>query len=194
MIKKTALGIFITAILLYVSLILYIQTHAHTDTAKPSNVIIVLGTRPNLHSPNPCLIARVTHAVSLQRKGLAPTLLFSGGKLGIDDFSEAEVMATVAAEMGLPKETMLLEPRSISTYENLIFSSTIAREKKLTSAIIVSDQYHLPRAALIAQKIGMTYSLSPAINSPCTTELHNRLLFFLMEPIKIVYYKLTGKI
>lgn len=195
--KKIALLfllLFSAGIILYVSLLLYVQSHAFLDTATPSDAIVVLGTRPNTYGANPCLVARVKHAAYLHQRGFAPKILFSGGKLGDDDLSEAEVMKDIAAEFGIENENILIEPRSTSTHENLLFSAAILRQKHLNSIIIVSDAYHLPRASLIAEKLGMNYSVSPAADSPCTTERHNKQLFFIYEPLKIVLYKLTGKL
>lgn len=193
-ITRSILLLFLAGSLLYASLVFYVHSHAFIDSAAPADAIIVLGTRPNTYGANPCLVARVRQAASLYRKGLAPKIVFSGGKLGGDTFSEAEVMERIAPDFGIAQEDIFVESRSTSTHENLLFSSEILSREGLSSVIIVSDAYHLPRAALIAKKLGMHYTLSPAQDSPCTTQRHNIVLFSINEPLKMVLYAITGKL
>lgn len=188
------LCLFVGGMALYGYLILYIQSQAFADTARPSDAIVVLGTGPNLRGPNPCLVARVKHAADLQHQGFATKVIFSGGKVGAAIQSEAAVMKEVARDFAIDPDSILLEPASQSTYENLLFSLAIMRREGLHSMIIISDAYHLPRAALIAEKLGLDYTVSPASDSPCTTERHNQQLFLTNEPLKMVIYKLTGKL
>lgn len=193
-VKKTIRLLIIFLLGLYIALVLYIQTQAYVDTARPSDAIIVLGTRPSVETPNPCLVARVRHATELYTRGVARKLVFSGGKLHRDEKSEAEVMKDVALSLGVADSAILLEPDSTSTYENLSFSQKILEHEHLSLVIIISDPYHLPRAALIAKKLGLSYSISPATDSPCSSELHNIIMYFTSEPLKIVWYKLNGKL
>jgi len=75
-----------------------------------------------------------TYAAELYMRGLAPLLLFSGGVgtgphsghnlLGWDR-PEAEVMADEAVRCGVPREQILLEPRSANSGENIRFTSEL---------------------------------------------------------------------
>ncbi len=184
------LGIFSIHILLAI----YVQTHAYIDTAQSSDVAIVLGTSPNHDGPNPCLVARVDHGIDLLTQGKAANFIFTGGKLEPDVKSEAELMAEVAKAKGIISQAIFVEPKSTSTYENLLFSQKIMKDKHFSTAIIVSDPHQLPRASLIANKLKMSYTVSPAKKSPCSIEWHNLFYYFVYEPIKLEIYKITGKI
>lgn len=185
-------------ILVYLSihalLIVYVQSHAYVDTSKPSDVVIILGTSPNYDKPNPCIIARVRQGVDLYSARKASKVIVSGGKLKADIQNESEVMGTVALDLGIREQDLFLEPNSTSTYENLLFSKKIMDDRGWKSVIIVSDPHHLPRASLIASKLEMNYSISPAVNSPCSTQRHNMFLYWLYEPLKLINYFLTAKI
>jgi uncharacterized SAM-binding protein YcdF (DUF218 family) len=80
-------------------------------------------------------------------EGWAPLIVFSGnlGALTSDIWSrpEAEIFADVAAEMGVPRERMLIEPRSTNTGENVDFIKALLREREipLAKAIAVQKPY-----------------------------------------------------
>ena len=115
---------------------------------------------------NPCVLSRVTHAVSLYKNHYAPKILMSGGT-DEDKINEAEIMKKMAIEAGAPAKDILLEKKSTSTYENFSLSQKILQDAGLHSVIIISEPYHIARAELIASKLGYDYSISPAIESTC---------------------------
>ncbi len=94
---------------------------------------------------------RVAAGVGLLERGLAERLVFSGGLGGNHpDISAAELMRAHAVELGAAPERLLIEPRAISTFENLRFSFEIAEREGVERLAIVSDGYHLTRASWIA--------------------------------------------
>lgn len=68
----------------------------------------------------------------------------------------------------MPAERILLEDKSTSTYENLLFSQQVMRDHQLQTALVISHDYHLKRAVTIAEALGM--SVSPV-------GVHSRVLF-----------------
>ncbi len=200
-------GIVTFALLLYVALLLYIGNRAEQDTKVKSDVILVLGERAiggtTCVGPicqkigfvphpqySPCLVARIDQAVSLYKNGYAPKILMSGGNDKESNVNEAETMKKIATEAGVPEADILMEKESTSTYENLSFSQKILNKVGLHSVIIVTDPSANARAGLVASKLHYKYSLSPAINTPCSHPDE----FFLREPLAIIAYKLLNKI
>lgn len=175
----------------YYGLLLYIANKAGHDTKVPSDVILVLGGNvysgtdcygpickqinfvPNRHY-NPCLVARVNHAIALYKDHYAPKILMSGGADKEDNVNEAESMKKIAIEAGIPSEDILIENKSTSTYENFAFAKKILQKTHLNSVIIVTDPYHNARAELIAKKQKFAYSLSPAVESACWEQDKNK--------------------
>ena len=186
------IGLFL---LLYAGTMVFVAKNAFMDTAKKSDAIVVLGADPGKKNQiNPCLAARVDHAIDLYKNGYGKKIIFSGGTLPGYRASEASVMDILAKEHGLNESEYFLESRSTSTFENLTFSSKIMEENNLGSIVIITDPYHEPRAGLIAQKIGIDYSLSPASMSPCSHDPLFVAYFLLREPLATMYYKVTGKL
>lgn len=185
----------IILVLAYLSIALYIAKQAERDTKLKADAILVLGARSYIEGKyNPCLKARVEHAVALYKAAYAPKIIMSGGNDREDDANEADTMEKIAIEKGIPSTDILEEKSATSTYENFSLSSDILKENNLNSVIVVTEPFHVARAALVAQKLGYNFSVSPAKNSPCW--LPNKYLnkYFLKEPFAIAMYKLQNKL
>ena len=160
----------ISSIIVYFSLLIYIADKAEQDNKVKSDVIMVLGgtiqSDNSCYGPickqkgfvkkpryNPCVLARIDHAVVLYRNHYAPKILMTGGTDEETNINEAETMKKLAAEKGIPEYDILTETKSDSTYENFAFSQPILNDADLHSVIIVTDPYHIARAALVAAQL-----------------------------------------
>ncbi len=146
-------------------LVLAVVIHVYglTDRAEPADVIVVLGAglRPD-GRPGPALTRRSTHAADLWHEGYAPRIICSGGTPGnITIRSEADACAEILRDQGVSAEAILLEDQSRSTEENAIESRQIMTENGWTTAILVTDGFHLLRAHWIFALYGLDVSLSP---------------------------------
>jgi uncharacterized SAM-binding protein YcdF (DUF218 family) len=103
-------------------------------------------------APADCIIVLGSHDTRVAERGAdvflagwAPLIVFSGnlGALTSEIWTrpEAEIFADVAAARGVPRERMLLEPRSTNTGENVRF----------TRALLAERGIH-PRRAIAVQK------------------------------------------
>ncbi len=92
--------------------------------------------------------------------------------------------------MVFQKTDILTETKSTSTYENLAFSQSILNKDNLHSAIIITDPATNARAGLVASKLKYTYTLSPVVNTSCSSSFN----YYIREPLAIVYYFASGKI
>ncbi|MGF1682868.1 YdcF family protein [Photobacterium minamisatsumaniensis] len=83
-------------------------------------------------------------AAQLYLEGYAPFIVFSGGvgALTEDLFacSEAEAFATVAVDMGVPESSILIEPQSTNTGENVQFTRALLEEKGLDPQSLILVQ------------------------------------------------------
>ena len=112
-----------------------VWNHLYTeDDLQKADIIMAFGCA------DPAVAAR---AARLFLDGYAPYLLFSGGlgkgTQGRLSRSEAESYADIAAEMGVPREKMLLETESTNTGENLRYSHALVQDRgiRLERAIVV---------------------------------------------------------
>ncbi len=115
---------------------------------KKADSIIVLGAAIN----TPALYNRTLEGLHLYEQGKADVMILSGGKISAPDISEAEYMEKVIKKNATTEVPYVLEDKSHNTYEN-IFNS-LAKIPKKDSIIIVSDEFHLARAVLVAKRAG----------------------------------------
>ena len=113
--------------------------------------IIVLGAGVNGDTPSDMLKDRLLAAIELYQNGIAPKLLMSGDH-GQIDYDEVNVMKSFAIEHGVPSEDIFMDHAGFSTYESIYRASEIFGVK---TAVIVSQEYHLPRALHIADELGI---------------------------------------
>lgn len=146
-----------------VALGLYIYQYGQADRAAPADVIIILGagTRPN-GTPAAAYTRRIRHGVALYDAGLAPYMLCTGGYTERRPVSEARACVGLLRDLGVPESAILFEEISRSTEENAIEARRIMNEHGLTTAILVSDNFHLLRAEWIFRDQGIPITLSPA--------------------------------
>ncbi len=116
-------------------------------------VAIVLGAAlsDNGTKPSAYLQWRINTAVNLYKAGRVQTLLMTGdGSYTTHD--EPAVMRRVAIAQGVPASKIAMDKFGFDTYD----SCTRAQKYRgITSAILVTQGYHLPRAVFSCRAIGM---------------------------------------
>jgi len=116
--------------------------------------IVVLGAAVWADGPSPTLARRVAHGARLYHAGRGGAVICCGG-LGRFPPTEAAAMADLLRARGVPDNVIHLEDNSTNTRENLRFALPILERLGTDSILIVSDAYHLPRARLIARRLGL---------------------------------------
>ena len=135
-----------------------ILSGAHTDDAE-ADCLIVLGAGLRNGAPSMVLRRRLSKTIEyLQERG-DKTVIVSGGLGYGETITEAEAMFRFLKERGVDESLILKEGKSTSTKENLAFSLALMKENGLDvdniKIAIVSNEFHLYRAKLIAKKQGI---------------------------------------
>jgi uncharacterized SAM-binding protein YcdF (DUF218 family) len=141
---------------------------ARTDQAGPAEAIIVLGAAQYDGRPSPVLETRLEHALRLWQQGLAPYIVVTGGRQPGDRFTEATASADWLIDRGVPDDAILREVQGASTWESLAASARFLTERGIDDVLIVSDPYHLLRAAESAEELGLRARTSPVPDSLVT--------------------------
>lgn len=160
-----------------------------------SSTMVVLGARSYKDGGyNPCLVSRVDKAAQIMTPQIK-TIILSGGIDKEDGSIESEVMAQLLKKRMDPSLTAYLvqEHESTSTYENLINSLRLIEDKK-SLITIVTEPFHAPRVALIAQKLGMHVQVATANTSPCWSRWTYVSRYSMREIVALISYKLKGYI
>lgn len=137
------------------------------NMARSADAVIVLGAGINDTEPSPALQTRLDTAKAYMEQHPDIPVVLSGG-LGLGEtVTEAEVMRTALSTGDEAWDSRLLsEPRATSTAENFRYSCEILREAGVdpgTATIaFVTNDFHIYRARLIAQRMGMEVIGIPA--------------------------------
>lgn len=125
------------------------------NLADPENAdyIVVLGAQVKKTVPSRALKKRLDKAIQCAEKLPEARLILSGGQGSGEDISEAECMRRYLTEHGVSQDRLLLEDKSTTTRENLVFSDRLTgcSQKKCG---ILSNDFHVCRALKIARAEG----------------------------------------
>lgn len=126
--------------------------------ARPEGpaTLVVVGCRVEGDEPSEALRRRADAAADYLLEHPGVPVVVSGGQGPDERISEAEAMRRLLVERGVDEGRILMEDRSTSTRENLLYSKEVLAEHGLgTSVVVVSEGYHLYRALRIAERVGL---------------------------------------
>jgi len=107
----------------------------------------------------PLLKKRINKAVQVFQQSKNPhiQLIVSGGQGSDEKISEAQAMYNYLVEhTDVPKEAIILEEKSTTTYENLLFSKELGEQVvENPRFLFVTNDYHVFRTSTYARQIGM---------------------------------------
>ena len=156
----------ILSFLLYSSWQLWsIHTYGHSDDGSSADCAIVLGAAAWHDKPSPVFEARIDHAIELYKQGRVSKLILTGGHGKGAQYAESEVAQSYCHAQGIPLENLIIETQSNTTSQNFAEAKKLMRQQKLSSALIVSDPWHLKRALSLAKRRGLKAKPSATTNS-----------------------------
>ena len=104
------------------------------------------------------------------------------------------VMAAYARKIGIPAKNILEENKSLTTYENLLFSRAIVRRRKLSQPCLITLDLHTRRAMATAKKIGWNGIYWFSVHSPGEPahgwkfiQTYSRATIFIYEFLAYIY-------
>lgn len=159
-------SLFLLAVFFWGCVLVAIVLYGRRDEARPADSIVVLGAAQYAGRPSPVLRARLDHAIALYHANLAPYLILTGGVGVGDTVSEAEVGKRYAMRAGVPPQRILTEQAGVSSDESMRTVRRLMDAKKLRTAILVSDPFHMLRLHLLARRLGIRAYSSPTRTSP----------------------------
>ena len=176
------LRLFLVLVACWALLVVSIALYGKRDEARRADAIVVLGAAQYNGRPSPVLEARLEHAVDLYRRGLASTLIVTGGQAPGDTVSEAVVSRRWAAKAGVPARA-ILTTSGMTTRESMRDVSRLMKERGMREAILVSDPFHMLRLKLLAREMGLRGLTSPTRTSPISRNPGQERRFLLRESI-----------
>lgn len=165
--RPILLAVLVLWLLAVLALTVAILRYGDADQAQPADVIIVLGAglEPD-NQPGPALRRRTSHAVALWQAGIAAQIICTGGYGYQRERSEADACGELLVNAGIPADAILYEDDSRSTEENALNTRDLMQAQGWQTALLVSDSYHLLRASILFDQVGIETFPSPAVDPP----------------------------
>ena len=155
------------------------------DEAEPAGAIVVLGAAQYDGKPSPVLRARLDHAIHLYRRGVADTLIMTGGTGPGDTVSEAVVGKRYAVKAGIPEADILTEKEGLTSLQSMRAVAAMMERHGLRSAVLVSDPFHMLRLRLLALRVGIRARSSPTRSSPISASPEEERRYVLRESFSL---------
>ena len=162
-----------------------VERAGRRDEAQRADAIVVLGAAQYVGRPSPVLRARVDHAIALWKRGLAPTLILTGGTGVGDTTSEAAVARKYAMSRGVPDRVIVVEIKGRTTSESMRAVARIMEDREQNSVILVSDPFHMLRLSILARRFGLEPYTSPTRTSPITSNREEHWKYMVSESVKV---------
>lgn len=135
------------------------------STNEPVEYLIVLGAQVKGTRVSKALSQRLLRAAEYLKVHEDTIVIVSGGQGQGEDISEAAAMKAWLMNQGIEEERILEEDKSVNTGQNIRFSKELIENPKAVVGI-VSNDFHVFRAAHIAKAQGLEAIPIPAPSSP----------------------------
>lgn len=121
------------------------------DSMPRAQTVLVLGASVVRGAPSPVLAARADAAIDLYQSGKASNVLVTGDS---EDTTHDEVtpVRDYLLSAGIPAADIVLDRSGLDTYSSMYRARDVFA---VDSIVIVTQDFHLPRALWIARALGM---------------------------------------
>jgi vancomycin permeability regulator SanA len=160
MLKRVIKGVMmvcVAIVLVFGGVIGVILIEGLNDTARESDVGIVLGSRVMSDgTPSSRLRARLDEAANLYHKKIFKRIIVSGG-IDPSGHNEAQIMAAyMFAQQHIPREDILLDEYGNTTQDTARNSVVLMKQQGLSSAVVVTQYFHIARSRYALHQAGLT--------------------------------------
>ncbi|MDF2686501.1 MAG: hypothetical protein K0S55_1683 [Clostridia bacterium] len=188
---KTLIHISIT---LFIILFIVVQCFIFNGMRQNDNVsvdyVLVLGAGLSGDKPSLMLQTRLDKAFEYLSENSEAIVILCGGQAEDEVIPEAEAMFNYLISRGANAESLLKETRSSDTDTNISYAAEIIKKAENIEVIdgidvlIVSNEFHLYRSKLIAEKMGFNaYGLA----APTPDRLFMRFTYHLREFVSVMF-------
>ncbi len=138
------------------------QATARTDAGDDTRFVVVLGARVDKGgTPSFSLLLRLRSTLAFLEEHPQATAILSGGQGRDEDMPEGQAMYNWLVDHGVSPDRLIVESKATNTRQNLELSFDLIRERGYDPngcTAVVSSSYHLYRAKLLAQQLGVEVS------------------------------------
>lgn len=140
--------------------------------------LVVLGAKVRQDGPSVSLWDRIYETVSYLNAHPDTIAIVSGGQGEDEPITEAKSMHDELLKLGISEDRIWMEYKATSTDENLRYSLDLIEEKtgrRPQTLGVLSSEYHLFRASLMAKKLGIEFVGVPAKTTKITQLINHAM-------------------
>jgi len=132
----------------------------------PADAIVILGAQVKpWGEASETLLRRMQLALAHYQE--EPRLIVCCGGQGVDEpVAEGDFMRQWMLEQGVPEDLVVSENTSRNTRENIAGAKAILEARGLTTALIITSDYHLPRALATCDQAGLPATGDGSLSNP----------------------------
>ena len=156
---KLALACMLLGIMFYLGVVAMVcYREQHVPPAGEYDAIIVLGAQVKPDGvPSLQLQWRIDAAAKAWKERSA-LIVVCGAQGSNEPAPEAHVMREELIRQGVPEEMILMDDQSFNTRQNIANAVRLLEDREVQRVLIVTSDYHLPRAMAIAEDAGLSAS------------------------------------
>ena len=190
-IGRYLLGSVVVAVLVVAGVAVRVATTAGVDQREPVDAILVLGAAQYDGDPSTIFHARLDHALTLYRAGVAAHIVTVGGSQAGDTYTEAGSGRTYLIGQGVPEDAVDAVGQGNDTLVSLRAGAAELRSRGWSSVVLVTDPWHAYRSSVMARDLGLTVEVSSVDRGPAAGS-SVALRYLLRETLGTLYYRLVG--
>ncbi len=166
------------------------DAQAYYSGTKKANAGVVLGAAVwGGNRPSPILRERINKGFEIYEKKYVPKLVLTGGG-SPNELTEGQVEMNELIKYGVDKNNLIVEDKSNSTFEQILFvRDKLYRKNKWDRIILISDNYHLFRSSEICKFNNMNVDCI-STDTPHTPE--GAINFCLKETVAVIFFWTFG--
>ncbi len=153
--------------------------------------ILVLGAGLRGQELSTILRLRLELAVDVALEDDKVIFIVSGGQGPGEDITEAQAMSQYLLDNGVNPDRIILEDKSTSTQENIVFSKSLLGEyfEEESIGLLITNDFHMFRALELADREGLEVN-----GLACQTPVMIRLNYLIREYFTIINSLVLGEL
>lgn len=173
---------------LFVVLLAFVAVSGYTNqpTGK-ERAVVVLGAGLRGETPSDLLCRRLDAAYEVYRQNPDILVVVTGGQGRGETIPEGVAMARYLLQKGVPETQILVEDKSTSTEENLLFAQRLLAQQgveKDQPVAVVTNAFHCYRAGGYARQIGF----EQVTTKPASIGINSVLPCYMREVFAVLYF------
>ncbi|HWE89472.1 MAG TPA: YdcF family protein [Pseudonocardiaceae bacterium] len=188
---RVVLGAVVIVLLVVGGTAFRVWQYGRIDDRGHADVILVLGAAEYDGTPSSVLQARLNHADTLYQQGVADQIITVGGRRPGDAYTEAEAGQKYLSKLGVPAGRLTEVNTGNDTLTSLQAAAAVLRDRGWSTAVLVSDPWHMFRSEIMAGDSGIDVWTSPTHSGPVVRSRETQMLYIGRETAALLFYRAT---